>query len=93
MTLLTAQFIGSAIVTLSTFGVALAVMYLVNATGTLRVSQEGEVHGLDLHEHGISAYPEYVISNVGKPAAVVLGGSHGYSMEPAVQMKPVQPQG
>src|SRR4029079_11626551 len=63
MTLLTAQFIGSAIVTLSTFGVALAVMYLVNATGTLRVSQEGETYGLDLHEHGISAYPEYVISN------------------------------
>jgi hypothetical protein len=40
-------------------------MHLVNATGTLRVSREGELYGLDLHEHGISAYPEYVISSAG----------------------------
>ena len=37
-------------------------MYLVKATGTLRVSAEGELEGLDLHEHGSSAYPEYMIS-------------------------------
>jgi Amt family ammonium transporter len=60
--LLKAQALGSFIITISTFGVALALMYLVNATGTLRVSKEGELYGLDLHEHGISAYPEYVIS-------------------------------
>jgi Amt family ammonium transporter len=66
--LLTAQAIGSFIVTVATFGVALAVMYLVNAMGVLRVSREGELHGLDLHEHGISAYPEYVISALGRPA-------------------------
>jgi Amt family ammonium transporter len=71
-TLLTAQAIGSATITLATFGVSLAMMYLVNATGLLRVSAEGETLGLDLHEHGISAYPEYVISSVGQPAAVVL---------------------
>jgi Amt family ammonium transporter len=61
-TLLFAQCIGSLIITTATFAVALAVMYAVNATGTLRVSEEGELYGLDLHEHGISAYPEYVIS-------------------------------
>jgi Amt family ammonium transporter len=71
-TVLMAQAIGSAIVTLSTFGVALAVMYLVNAAGLLRVSAEGETIGLDLHEHGISAYPEYVISSVPGPAAMVV---------------------
>jgi Amt family ammonium transporter len=60
--LLKAQALGSFIITISTFGVALSLMYLVNATGTLRVSKEGELYGLDLHEHGISAYPEYVIS-------------------------------
>jgi Amt family ammonium transporter len=64
---LKAQAIGSAVVTLATFGVAMAVMYAVNATGLLRVSEEGELYGLDLHEHGISAYPEYVISALGAP--------------------------
>ena len=71
-TLLTAQAIGSATITLSTFVVALVLMYAVNATGLLRVSAEGETIGLDLHEHGISAYPEYVLSSLGQPAAVVL---------------------
>ena len=69
-TLLEAQFIGSAIVTLSTFSVALLVMWLVNLTGTLRVSAEGELHGLDLHEHGTSAYPEYVVSGAAAPAGL-----------------------
>ena len=68
--LLFAQAIGSLIITSATFAVAYAVMYLVNATGTLRVSWEGELYGLDLHEHGISAYPEYVISSVGAPMAL-----------------------
>ncbi len=45
-------------------------MYLVNLTGTLRVSEEGELFGLDLHEHGISAYPEYVISSLAAPAGM-----------------------
>src|SRR6202790_1834982 len=55
---LVAQAIGSATITLATFGVAMAVMYAVNATGTLRVSEAGEKHGLDLTEHGIPAYPK-----------------------------------
>ena len=67
---LKAQALGSLIITLSTFFFALAVMYLVNATGTLRVSKEGELYGLDLHEHGISAYPEYVISSLSRPSGV-----------------------
>jgi Amt family ammonium transporter len=67
---LIAQAFGSAVVTLTTFGVALAVMYAVNATGLLRVSEEGESYGIDLHEHGISAYPEYVISALGAPGGM-----------------------
>jgi Amt family ammonium transporter len=67
---LIAQAIGSACITLATFGVSLAVMYAVNATGLLRVSEEGELYGLDLHEHGISAYPEYVISALGAPGGM-----------------------
>ena len=34
-------------------------------------SAEGENYGLDLHEHGISAYPEYVISSMGRPGGMV----------------------
>jgi len=71
--LLVAQVIGSAVVTLATFTIAMVVMYAVNATGTLRVSEQGELYGLDLHEHGISAYPEYVISHVAAPSGMPPG--------------------
>jgi Amt family ammonium transporter len=37
----------------------MALMYAVQATGTLRVSHAGEIEGLDLHEHGTKAYPEF----------------------------------
>jgi Amt family ammonium transporter len=72
LTLFKAQFIGSAIITLSTFAVAMLVMWLVHLTGTLRVSEEGELYGLDLHEHGISAYPEYVITTLGTPSGAAM---------------------
>jgi Amt family ammonium transporter len=68
---LVAQAIGSATVTLATFASAYALMYVVNAMGVLRVSAEGETMGLDLHEHGISAYPEYVISSTPSPASMI----------------------
>jgi Amt family ammonium transporter len=67
---LKAQLIGSACITLATFGVAMVVMYAVNALGLLRVREEGERYGLDLHEHGISAYPEYLISALGAPSGM-----------------------
>ena len=46
---------------LAPLAVSFALMYAVKATGTLRVSREGEIEGLDIHEHGMPAYPEYVI--------------------------------
>jgi Amt family ammonium transporter len=58
--LLVAQVIGSASVTAATFGVSMVMFYLVKLTGTLRVSKEGELEGLDIHEHGGSAYPELI---------------------------------
>ena len=45
-------------------------MLAVNAFGLLRVTEEGELYGLDLHEHGISAYPEYVITALGSPTGL-----------------------
>jgi Amt family ammonium transporter len=55
---LIAQCIGSAVVTVATFVVGMGLMYAVKATNTLRVSKEGEMEGLDIHEHGGPAYPE-----------------------------------
>ena len=79
---LIAQAIGSLTITVSTFAVAMGLMYLVHATRLLRVSEEGELYGLDLHEHGISAYPEYVISALAAPT--------GLSQEvPRAERKPV----
>lgn len=63
-TVLEAQFIGSFIITVATFVSALVVMYAIKAIGLLRVSAEGELEGLDIHEHGVSAYPEYALSTL-----------------------------
>ncbi len=69
--LLAAQFLGNLIITLSTFALAMGLMAAVNLTGTLRVSREGELEGLDIHEHGIPAYPEYVITSSATPSGAV----------------------
>jgi len=41
------------------FPVAFAVFKIVNAFVRIRVSEQEELEGLDFHEHGIDAYPEY----------------------------------
>jgi len=53
--------------TASTFGVSMAMMLAINAFGLLRVSPEGELQGLDLHEHGVPAYPEYQLHTAAQP--------------------------
>lgn len=60
-TQLVSQIIGSFSVTAATLVVSTLLMLAVNATKTLRVSAEGELIGLDIHEHGAIAYPEYSI--------------------------------
>ena len=60
-TQLISQAIGSGAITAATLVVAFALMYAVKATGTLRVSRAGEIEGLDLHEHGMLAYPEFSV--------------------------------
>jgi len=62
LSVLTAQFIGSLVVCTATFVSAMAMFAALNAVGLLRVSRDGELVGLDVDQHGISAYPEYVIS-------------------------------
>ena len=67
---LEAQIIGSAVTVVATFSVAMVVMLAVNAMGMLRLPADMEAYGMDLHEHGISAYPEYVISAFGAPSGM-----------------------
>jgi Amt family ammonium transporter len=62
MKVLTAQFIGSFIVCAATFVSAMAMFAALNAFNLLRVSREGELLGLDLDQHGISAYPGHTLS-------------------------------
>ena len=57
---LKAQMIGSACIGGGALLLGFILMYAVHfATGTLRVSKEGELQGLDVHEHGGPAYPEF----------------------------------
>jgi Amt family ammonium transporter len=59
---LVAQCVGSAIICTATFASAMAMFAALNAFGLLRVSKAGELIGLDVDQHGITAYPEYEIS-------------------------------
>jgi Amt family ammonium transporter len=54
-----AQFIGSLTCVVVVFSVAMLVMRLIKrirGSWTLRVSRDGELEGLDIHEHGTPAY-------------------------------------
>ncbi len=67
MQVLKAQLVGSVIVCSATFVSAMVMFGVLNVLGLLRVSKDGELEGLDLNQHGISAYPEYVISALTAP--------------------------
>jgi ammonium transporter, Amt family len=62
MKVLLAQIVGSVIVCTATFAAAMAMFAALNAFKLLRVSREGELMGLDLDQHGISAYPELALA-------------------------------
>jgi Amt family ammonium transporter len=51
-----AQIWGNAVVGGAAFLVAFAMFYAINKARLLRVSEEGELEGIDIHEHGSPAY-------------------------------------
>jgi Amt family ammonium transporter len=53
---LVSQVIGNAFVTVCLLAAGFAVMFAIKAMGMLRVSEEIELEGLDIHEHGAPAY-------------------------------------
>jgi Amt family ammonium transporter len=69
-----AQVVGSFCMTAATLVLAFGLMYGVKLTRTLRISEEGEIEGIDIHEHGAPAYhPEYAFMGVGGPSTTPVG--------------------
>ena len=63
--------IGSFSITIATFLVSMALMYAIKWSFRLRIPTDGEIEGLDIHEHGFPAYPEYVVTgNDGCPKTI-----------------------
>src|SRR5262249_32247381 len=87
MRVLLAQCVGSLIVCSATFVSAMAMFGALNAVKMLRLSKEREIQGMDIDQHGISAYPEYVISALTAPHGMardtVGSGNVPRAMEPS----------
>ncbi|MCI0483279.1 MAG: ammonium transporter [candidate division NC10 bacterium] len=81
--LFTAQLIGVAAVGVFTFGISLLFWGILKATVGLRVSPEEELEGLDLGEHGISAYPDFQTPLVEHVPAGAGGMARQRAMAPA----------
>jgi ammonium transporter, Amt family len=69
-----AQAVGSLIVCTATFVSAMVMFGVLNAMSLLRVSKEGEMLGLDIDQHGISAYPDYQIAPWAAPEGIPQSG-------------------
>jgi Amt family ammonium transporter len=67
--LIVAQLTGIASVAVFTFGASLIVWTILKVTMGIRVTPEEEMEGLDVGEHGLSAYPDF-------QTVSIFGGSH-----------------
>jgi Amt family ammonium transporter len=66
-----------------TFGTCLVLFKLIAMTIGLRVTAQEEIEGLDIGEHGASAYPDFVISGATGGAAVAAAAvAHAPALEP-----------
>jgi len=70
------QFVASASVTVFSFAVAAILAYILKAVGLLRVSEDAEVGGIDIADHGETAYDLTPASGSGSAFAMAgIGGS------------------
>jgi ammonium transporter, Amt family len=83
---LVAQMKGSATIIVFTLAAGLLVMFTLKALGMLRVSEAGELEGLDIHEHGAPAYHPEPSYEGYSPIPSVMVGNGGASKE---QYQPV----
>ncbi|TFH48040.1 MAG: ammonium transporter, partial [Methanothrix sp.] len=61
-----AQIIDVATVAVWAFGTGYILFAVLKRTVGLRASREEELAGMDISEHGYSAYPEFVIQETGE---------------------------
>jgi Amt family ammonium transporter len=84
---LTTQLIGVGVTFAWTFTIAFIMFKVIAMTIGLRVSDEEQIGGLDLHEHGATSYPDFA------PTAGAGGVSLGTMLEPgAVPLAKQNPQ-
>ncbi|MGD9932570.1 MAG: ammonium transporter [Dehalococcoidia bacterium] len=84
-----AQLVGAGAILAWTVVTAGALFLAIKYTIGLRVSEEEEIRGLDVDEHGLEAYPEFS----GAPLGVFgFGGPRGPETAPQASMQP-NPQG
>jgi Amt family ammonium transporter len=55
-----AQLLGAAVIFAWVFGASCVVWWILKKTMGIRVTEEEEMSGMDLHDCGIDAYPEFV---------------------------------
>ena len=90
---LVAQIKGSATIIVCTLAAGLLVMFGLKALGLLRVSEAGELEGLDIHEHGAPAYhPEPSYEGYSPIPSVMVGAGNGGNQPQAYQQVPVSEQ-
>jgi Amt family ammonium transporter len=54
------QLLGAAVIFAWVFGASLAVWAVLKYTIGIRVSEDEEMEGMDMHDCGVGAYPEFV---------------------------------
>jgi Amt family ammonium transporter len=78
------QAIGVAAVFVFTFAAAMVMFAIIRATVGLRVSDEEQLEGLDIGEHGQVAYPDFQ-ATAGMGSAHVPAGAAGSTYTPAME--------
>ncbi len=77
---LLAQVEGSATIIACTLAAGLLLMFGLKFMGVLRISEEGEIEGIDIHDHGAPAYhPEYAYMGYSPIPSVMEGVAPGLS--------------
>ncbi|NKE69317.1 ammonium transporter [Nitrospiraceae bacterium HYJII51-Mn-bac16s-1-B09] len=71
--LLISQLIGVAAVGAFTFVVSYIIWVAIKATLGVRVSEQEEMEGLDIGEHGNAAYPDFAVSMISSSGAMNVG--------------------